>query len=282
MIQEFINNISQKLESTLDEETKQRIEQIAKREKNDFGVDELGCNPNIIKSCAPLGIWFYKNYFRVETFGAHHIPKGRCMVIANHSGQLPFDAAMIEIAFILEGKYPRLLRGMTEKWVAEIPFISTLFSRIGQVVGTPSTCKFLLEKEEGVIVFPEGVKGISKLFSERYKLANFGSGFMRIALASNSPIIPVALVGAEEQAPAIANLSSLAKNFGLPALPLVFPQILPLPLPVKYRIYIGEPMLFKGDGTEDDYEIRNMVEKVRSTIQLMLNDALAKREHIFF
>jgi len=189
---------------------------------------------------------------------------------------------MIEIAFILEGKYPRLLRGMTEKWVAEIPFISTLFSRIGQVVGTPSTCKFLLEKEEGVIVFPEGVKGISKLFSERYKLANFGSGFMRIALASNSPIIPVALVGAEEQAPAIANLSSLAKNFGLPALPLVFPQLLPLPLPVKYRIYIGEPMLFKGDGTEDDYEIRNMVEKVRSTIQLMLNDALAKREHIFF
>lgn len=282
MIQEWLNNVLKKLEESLDEEIKERIEQIAKREKNDFGVDPLGCNPLSIKSCAPFLIWLYKNYFRVETFGAHNIPKDRCMVIANHSGQLPFDAAMIETAFILEGKNPRLLRGMTEKWVAEIPFISTFFARIGQVVGTPSTCKFLLEKEEGVIVFPEGVKGISKLFSERYKLANFGTGFMRIALAAKAPIIPVALIGAEEQAPAIANFTSLAKNLGMPALPLIFPQIIPLPMPVKYRIYIGKPMNFVGDGTEDSKEIKLMVDDVKLCIQNMLDEGLRKREHIFF
>ena len=282
MIQEWLNNVLKKLEESLDEEIKERIEQIAKREKNDFGVDPLGCNPLSIKSCAPFLIWLYKNYFRVETFGAHNIPKDRCMVIANHSGQLPFDAAMIETAFILEGKNPRLLRGMTEKWVAEIPFISTFFARIGQVVGTPSTCKFLLEKEEGVIVFPEGVKGISKLFSERYKLANFGTGFMRIALAAKAPIIPVALIGAEEQAPAIANFTSLAKNLGMPALPLIFPQIIPLPMPVKYRIYIGKPMNFVGDGTEDSKEIKLMVDEVKLCIQNMLDEGLSKREHIFF
>lgn len=282
MIQELLNEIASKLEENLDEQTKQRIEQIAKREKNDFGVDALGCNPLSIKSCAPFLVWLYKNYFRVETFGANNIIKDRCMVIANHSGQLPFDAAMIETAFILEGKNPRLLRGMTEKWVAEIPFISTFFARIGQVIGTPSTCKFLLEKEEGVMVFPEGVKGISKLFSERYKLANFGTGFMRIALAAKAPIIPVALIGAEEQAPAIANFTNFAKNLGIPALPLIFPQIIPLPLPVKYRIYIGKPMNFIGDGTEDAKEIKAMVEEVKSCIQNMINDGLEQRQHIFF
>lgn len=278
----ILNFLREKLAETLDEETKKRIEEIARHEKNDFGVDEFGCDPNTIKALAPFNVWLYKNYFRVETYGAKNILQKRCMVVANHSGQLPFDAAMIETAFLLEGTHPKMLRGMVEKWVSEIPFISTLFAKAGQVVGTPSTCKYLLEKDEGVIVFPEGVRGISKLFSERYKLADFGSGFMRIALRAKSPIIPVALIGAEEQAPAIANFKNIAHAIGIPALPLIFPQVLPLPLPVKYRIYIGEPMFFEGDGTEDDEEIQKLVKKVKDKIQKMLNDGLEKRKHIFF
>jgi 1-acyl-sn-glycerol-3-phosphate acyltransferase len=281
MAKEFLHLLQNYCESTLDENTKKRIEQIA-HTKNSFGVDQFGFDAKTLAAVAPILCWFYKNYFRVETFGAENIPKGRMMVIANHSGQLPFDAAMIISAFLLEPESPRLLRGMAERWTAEIPFISTFMARIGQVVGSPSTCNILLEREEGVIVFPEGVKGISKLFSERYQLASFGSGFLRIALAAKAPIVPVALIGAEEQAPAVANLMPLAETLGLPAMPIIFPQLIPWPLPVKYRIYIGEPMYFKGDGTEDDEDIFRMVRKTKNHIQDMINAGLEERKHIFF
>lgn len=278
----FVNLLADYCESFLDEDTKKRIDLIAARQTNEFGVDQFGLDIQTLRAVTPIMCWFYRHYFRVECFGAENIGKGRMMVIANHSGQLPFDGAMIAAAFLLEAKTPRLLRGMAERWTAEIPFISTLLPRMGQVVGTPSTCKTLLEREEGVIVFPEGVKGISKLFSERYQLAQFGSGFMRIALESKSPIIPVALIGAEEQAPAVANLGSVAKALGIPALPLIFPQIIPWPLPVKYRIYIGEPMHFNGDGTEEDDDISLMVLETKNRIQEMINQGLRERKHVFF
>lgn len=105
---------------------------------------------------------------------------------------------------------------------------------------------------------------------------------MRVALAAKAPIVPVALIGAEEQAPAIANLAPLAKKLGMPALPLVFPQIIPVPLPVKYRIYIGEPLVYSGDGTEDDGEISVMVQNTKRTIQDMIDHGLARRKNIFF
>ena len=281
MDQEFLHLLQNYCENALDENTKKRIDQIA-HTKNSFGVDQFGFDAKTLAAVAPILCWFYKNYFRVETFGAEKIPKGRIMVIANHSGQLPFDGAMIVTAFLLEPALPRLLRGMAERWTAEIPFISTLLARLGQVVGSPSTCHTLLEREEGVIIFPEGVKGISKLFSERYQLTNFGSGFMRIALAAHAPIVPVALIGAEEQAPAVANLMPIAESLGLPALPIIFPQIIPWPLPVKYRIYIGDPLYFNGDGTEDDVDINNMVHTTKNHIQEMINFGLRERKNVFF
>lgn len=282
MAQEFFAAIEKYFSQFIDADTKKRIEIIASLHSNEFGVDQFGFDAKTLLTIAPFMVWLYRHYFRCETFGIENVPSGRMMVIANHSGQLPFDGAMIITSFILEPKQPRFLRGMVERWTAEIPFISTLLSRTGQVVGTPSTCQKLLEGNEGVIVFPEGVAGIAKLFSERYKLSSFGHGFMRIALAAKAPIVPVALIGAEEQAPAIANLAPLAKKLGMPALPLVFPQIIPLPLPVKYRIYIGEPLIFKGDGTEDDDEIGAMVQKTKDKIQDMINEGLLKRKNIFF
>lgn len=281
MAKEFLHLLQSYCEQALDENTKNRIAQIA-HTKNSFGVDQFGFDAKTLTAVAPILCWFYKNYFRVQTFGAEKIPDGRMMVIANHSGQLPFDAAMIITAFLLEPKVPRLLRGMAERWTAEIPFISTLLARIGQVVGSPSTCNTLLEHEEGVIVFPEGVKGISKLFSERYQLTSFGSGFMRIALAAKAPVIPVALIGAEEQAPAVANFIPLAETLGLPAMPIIFPQIIPWPLPVKYRLYIGDPLYFSGDGTEDDDDINEMVQKTKNLIQNMINHGLNERKNIFY
>lgn len=231
----------------------------------------------------PLLHWLYKNYFRCETFGAHHIPSDRVLVIANHSGQLPFDGMMIGMAFMLEARIPRLLRGMAERWSAELPFISTLFARSGSVVGEPSSCEELLNLGEAVMVFPEGVKGISKLFKDRYQLTDFGHGFMRLALKTKTPILPVALIGAEEQAPSIMNLKWLGKLLGAPAgFPIVFPQILPIPLPVKYRIHIGKPMVFNGDGTEDDEKVAAYVQQTRNRIQGMLNRGQKSRKSVFF
>lgn len=266
----------------LDPDVLERIERIPKDNLNEFGVDAFGFDPQSIKDFAPMAVWLYRNYFRCEVTGAENIPKGRMMVVANHSGQLPFDGLMIGTAFLLEGENPRLLRAMAERWSAELPFISSLFVRAGAVVGEVNSCLKLLEMNEAVIVFPEGVRGISRLFSERYKLLRFGHGFMRVALKSKTPIVPVSLIGAEEQAPAIANLKPLANLLGLPALPVVFPQILPIPLPVKYRIHIGKPMMFDGDFTEETNVVSKYVGEVKSTIQSMLDEGLKQRHSIFF
>lgn len=281
MAQDLLDLLKNNLIGLLDKETKERIEATCKNRAGLF-QDPFAFCPETIKAIAPIAIWLYRHYFRVETFGAKNIPKGRVLIIANHSGQLPFDALMINTAFILEPKNPRLLRGMVERWSSELPFISMLFKNAGQVVGTPKTCQALLLRDEAVLVFPEGVSGITKLFSDRYKLCQFGNGFMRIALKAKAPILPVALIGAEEQAPSIANFETIAKSFGLPALPLIFPQILPIPLPVKYRIHIGEPLIFSGDGTEDDEEIIKMVEKVKTRLQTLIDHGLELRKNIFF
>lgn len=266
----------------LDPEIEARIDAIPRHHVGEFGVDPFGFDPDKLKEFAPIAVWLYRHYFRCEVFGIDNIPSGRMVVIANHSGQLPFDGMMIETAFLLEAKQPRILRGMAERWSAELPFVSHLFARGGQVVGDPNTCRKLLEMDEAVIVFPEGVKGIVKLFHERYQLLKFGTGFMRLALQTKAPILPIAVIGAEEQAPSVANLAPLAKMLKLPALPLVLPQIIPLPLPVKYRIHIGEPLQFEGDGTEDDDVIFEYVQQSKANLQHLIQEGLRQRESIFF
>src|SRR5690606_1709813 len=122
-----------------------------------------------------------------------------------------------------------------------LPWVSTFMARCGQVVGTPQNCIKLLESEEAILVFPEGVRGLNKLYSQRYQLAAFGQGFMRLALETNAPIVPVAVVGAEEQAPAIFDLKPVARMLKMPALPIT-PTLLPVPLPARYHVYFGDPM----------------------------------------
>jgi 1-acyl-sn-glycerol-3-phosphate acyltransferase len=176
-----------------------------------------------------------------------------------------------------------MARTMIEKFIPTLPFASYLFSRWGQITGTPENCRRLLEDEEAILVFPEGAKGISKPFTQRYQLQEFGSGFMRLALETNAPIVPVAVVGAEEQAPAV-NLKPLAKILGAPAFPVMpLPPFFPiLPYPTKYRIYFGEPLRFEGDPDEDDEVIAEKVVIVRNHIQSMLRVGLKERRHVFW
>lgn len=275
--------ITDVIEGLVDPRVRSRIDALPRRNLNEFGVDPFGCDPDIIKLVAPFMTFLKDKYFRVEAHGTEHIPAdGRFLLIGNHSGQLPFDAAMVGTTVLTEAPKPRLVRGMVERWSADLPFVSELFVRSGQIVGDPRVCARLLEAEEAVMVFPEGARGINKLFSQRYQLSNFGNGFMRLALQTRAPIVPFAVIGAEEQAPAVADIRPLARLFGLPAAPVIFPQVVPLPLPTRYRIWFGEPMVFKGAADDDDDKVASQVKKVKHTIQRMIDYGLKRRTSVFF
>jgi 1-acyl-sn-glycerol-3-phosphate acyltransferase len=213
-----------------------------------------------------------------------HIPaRGRVLFVANHSGQLPFDGLVICAACFLEPAQPRLVRSMVEYFVPTVPFASYLLARWGQITGTPENCRRLLAAEEAVLVFPEGARGISKPFSKRYQLAEFGHGFLRLALETRTPIVPIAVIGAEEQAPAI-NVKPLARLLRAPAFPVVpYPPFVPfVPLPVKYRLYFGEPIVVAGDPDDDDDVIEEKTRIVKARIQSMVQLGLRERKHVFW
>ncbi len=252
----------------------------------ELGVDSFGYDPDFVKYVLTPTAWLYRNYFRVQAEGVANVPDGRCLLVSNHSGQLPFDGAMILTALLLERDPPRYVRSMVEKWIPRLPFISVLMARVGQVVGTPDNCRRLLEREEAILVFPEGVRGISKTFDKRYQLQMFGTGFMRLALETNTPIVPVGVVGAEEQAPALTNLSGLARMLRIPAFPVTptFPLLGPaglLPLPTRYHIYFGSPLRFEGGVDEEDELVDSYVRKVKDAIRQLLRTGLATREGVF-
>jgi len=251
------------------------------RPQSEYGVDAFGLSLEYaVGAVAPL-VWMYKHYFRVEQKGIEKVPRGRVLLVSNHGGQLPFDGAMIGIAMLTEAQPPRIIRSMVERWVPTLPWVSTFFARVGQIVGTPENCRRLLDKDEAILVFPEGVKGISKLWTERYQLREFGLGFMRLALETNAPIVPVAVVGSEEQAPAFFNVKTLAKLTGMPAFPIT-PTVLPFPLPSKYRITFGDPLFFTGGADDDDAELEKKVKVVRAAVQSMLEQGLKARKAVFW
>ena len=260
----------------------------APSELNEYGYDRWGLHPPTLARYAAPALWLYERYFRVETFGIESLPAGRVLVISNHAGQLPFDAAMIACAMLMEGEPPRIARGMAEYWVSELPFFSVAVARGGGVAGTPRTCREMLDAEEAVLAFPEGVRGMNKLYSERYRLQRFGTGFARLAVETRTPVVPVAVVGSEEQQPGIANWTSAARLLGIPALPITptFPLLGPLgllPLPVKYRIYFGEPIELAepGESAEDDAHIDRHVESVRGAIEGLIARGLRDRAGVF-
>jgi 1-acyl-sn-glycerol-3-phosphate acyltransferase len=249
------------------------------------GVDPFGLDPEWAKYAVATAAFFYRFYFRAEVSGIGRLPAGRVLLVSNHSGQIPFDGMMIGASLFLEAEPPRIMRSMVEKWTQTLPFVSTTYARLGQVVGVPENARRLLDQGEAILVFPEGAKGISKSFAERYKLADFGTGFLRLALATRTPVVPIAVVGAEEQYVSLGNLPKVARLLHMPTFPLVPQFLIPglqMPLPVKYRIYYGEPMSFDGDPDDDDAIIEEKVARVRGEIARMLEKGLAARQSVFF
>ncbi len=292
-------NFLQLVTSALDEATRRTpvVAEVARElgekidripvELNSFGYDPWGFEPATLKRFLLPAAILYKYYFRCIVRGADKVPEGPVLLIGNHAGQVAFDGLMVMVAMVLEAEPPRLARGMGEYWLGTLPWFNVLLDRMGSSVGTPQTCVDMLRHGECVLAFPEGVRGMNKVYADAYQLQEFGPGFMRLALETGAPIVPFAVVGSEEQAPAIANLRSLGRLLGMPAFPvtLTWPWLGPLgmiPLPVRYWIEFGDPMHFEGDPNDEDEEIAEKVLVVKGTIQEMIRRGLARRRSVFF
>ncbi len=254
---------------------------------NEYDYDPWGYSPKTMKRFILPAAFLYRYYFRCRTTGLENLPEGRMLLIGNHAGQMAFDGLMVTAACILEAQPPRLVRGMGEYWLGTLPYLSVLLDRTGSAVGTRQTCIDLLRHGECVMAFPEGVRGMNKMYADAYKLMEFGLGFMRLALETDTPIVPVSIVGSEEQNPGLADLKGVASLLGMPSFPvtLTFPLLGPLgmlPLPVRYHIEFGKPLRFEGNAEDEDDVIEAKVEQVKAAISEQLARGRAARQSIFF
>jgi 1-acyl-sn-glycerol-3-phosphate acyltransferase len=250
-----------------------------------LGYDPWGFSPHAAKLYYSLAALIYR-YFRPTLHGIERIPEGRVLIVANHSGQLPFDGLVVAVACLLEARPPRMVRAMAERWFPTLPFVNEAFSRSGVVVGDPINCRNLLEAENAILVFPEGARGSGKTWDHRYRLVPFGRGFMRLALQAGAPIVPVSVIGGEESIVSLHNLRPLARFLRTPYFPMpaLFPLLGPLsflPLPVRFHVSFGEPMRFDGPFDDEDEVIEAKVQQVMGRIQAMLDEGLANRTSIF-
>lgn len=255
-------------------------------------VDDFGFDPVYEQRVMPVFNFLYERYFRVECHGVENIPaEGRCLVVGNHSGTIPFDGAMLKVAVKREHPKSRDVRWLAEDFIFHFPFLGSFSNRVGAVRACQENAERLLRQEALVAVFPEGIKGIGKLFKDRYKLQRFGrGGFIKLCLRTNTPVVPVAVVGAEETHPMLMRIQSLADVLGLPYVPVTptFPWLGPLgllPAPTKWKIVFGEPQSFEGYGPEaadDEILVGELAERVRGTIQGMLDRTVGERQSVWF
>jgi 1-acyl-sn-glycerol-3-phosphate acyltransferase len=244
---------------------------------NAYGVDKYGISRKFLgMAMTGLGL-FYRDYFRVDALGLEHVPaRGRAMLIGNHSGGVAIDGAMVIASMFFGMDPPRLAQGMSDKFIAKMPFASLWTARTGQFTGLPEHAERLLEDERLLMVFPEGHRGTAKLYRERYSLVRFGTGFMRLAMKTQAPIIPFAFLGGGSAIPSIANSVALGRLVGAPYVP-VTPYGLAIPLPVKLEVEYGEAMLFPGTGNEDDEVVFGYVEQVRSRVAELIERGRKRR-----
>lgn len=238
------------------------------------GFDAWGFNIKNMKNNMRLTKYLYEDFYKVETVGLENVPKeGRCLIIPNHSGQLPFDGLLVGYSLLTNPNGARAPKAMVERFLPTVPFIGNWLSSVGAVIGDPVNCERMLDNEEAIIVFPEGVRGSNKLYKQRYQLQRFGSGFVHLAMNNNAPIIPVGIVGMEETIRSYADLKPLAKFLGMPVLPLVVPFI----FPSKVFIYFGKPIYFNNDVHKES-DIKERVDIVKAAIDDLLKQGLARRE----
>src|SRR3954471_3123651 len=230
------------------------------------GVDNYGVSKWHLDKAFRVASLLYKNYFQIRCSGLANIPpRGRVMLVGNHSGGVALDGLMVIASCFFELDPPRLAHAMAERFINKFPFASVWASRTGQFTGLPEHAQRLLEDDRLLLVFPEGARGTAKLWKDRWSLVEFGTGFLRLAQKTKSPIVPFAFLGGGDAIPTVGNLYKIGKLVGVPYLP-VTPWLLPLPRPAKLSIHFGEPMRFDGDGNADDESTARAVGQVKERI----------------
>jgi 1-acyl-sn-glycerol-3-phosphate acyltransferase len=266
---------------------------LRRRVTGDYEVDEFGYDEELTDQVLmSLVRPFYENYFRVEVKGIENIPsEGGALVVANHSGTLPLDGLMMQVAVHDQHPAGRHLRLLAADLVFMLPVVNELARKAGHTLACAEDAERLLQRGEVVGVMPEGFKGIGKPFGERYKLQRFGrGGFVSTALRAGVPIVPCSIVGAEEIYPMIGNAKTLARLLGMPYFPITptFPWLGPLgvlPLPTKWTIQFGEPIPTAGypqEAADDPMLMFNLTDQVREQIQHTLYKLLVQRRSVFF
>jgi 1-acyl-sn-glycerol-3-phosphate acyltransferase len=256
-----------------------------------FGYDPFGLEIESAMLAFAMARFIHKNWFRVESHGVENVPlEGPTLITPNHSGVLPFDGAMVAVDLAMTLDIPRVTRAVVDNFAGFLPFVNTLFYRWGQIIGARRNFEELLRQGELVLVFPEGHKGTGKSYKERYKLTRFNVGFMELSLLHKTPIVPVAVIGAEEQYPYMLDLKPLARALDFPYMPITPVMLLlgplgVLPLPTKYTIYYGEPFHFYRDyppeTVKDPETIYRLVDTVKTSVQELIDRGLRERKGVF-
>ncbi len=266
---------------------------LRRRLAGDYPIDDFGYDRELSREVlVPLTRWLYESYFRVRTIGMDRIPgTGAALLVGNHSGTIPLDGAMVSHAVATEHPQERVVRSIAANLAFTTPFFGELARKSGAALANDADARELIRRDELVAVYPEGYKGVGKGWSERYRLQRFGrGGFMQLALRTRVPIIPVAIVGAEEAYPMIGNAKWVARALGLPYFPITFtfPWLGPLgaiPLPSRWVIEFGEPIpmdVYPDDAAEDAMLVFDLADRVRDTIQQMLYRNVKLRGNVFF
>ena len=234
------------------------------------GIDPYGINKKDLRRFFTVLGAMYRHYFEMHHHGLEHVPqRGRAMLIGNHSGGVALDGGMVIASMFFELDPPRLAHSMVEKFLSTLPFAGMWSSRCGQIVGLPEHAQRLLQEDRLVLVFPEGSRGTEKLYSQRHSLVDFGTGFMRLALQTGTPIVPFAFLGGGEAIPTVFNAYKLGRLIGAPYIPIT-PWLFPLPLPTRLDMVVDEPLRFAGDGTEEDDVIDGYVAEVKGKIAQLI------------
>lgn len=237
-----------------------------------LALDPFGKDPALITRLEPLRDFLYERYWRVGVENAATLPSGPAILVANHAGALPLDGPVLALAISRERPDLQEARWLVEDQIFHAPFWGTLLNRLGAVRASPENALRLLEERRPVLVFPEGVQGTGKGYRERYRLKRFGrGGFVKLALRTGAPIVPVAIVGSEEATPMLAKLPGA--SFGLPYLPLTTP----VPLPVRWALRFGAPIRLSPPEGDELAFVQHVTERTRTEIETMLQSLLRER-----
>jgi 1-acyl-sn-glycerol-3-phosphate acyltransferase len=256
--------------------------------RGEFDIDEFGFDREWTEALMPIFRVIFRRYWRVECGGLENLPRsGGALLVSNHAGVLPWDGAMITVA--VYDAVDRHSRALIAGWFGALPVASWFLRRSGQTLGHPDDTLRLLRSGELVLVFPEGIRGSGKPWSERYRLRRFGrGGFVDVAMRAGVPIIPVSVIGSEETYPMLADLQPIAKLLGMPYFPITptWPLLGPLgliPLPSKWRITFHPPVTVapaQGEDTEP-WRVMEVAASIRTTIQQGVVEDLMRRQRVF-